>query len=270
MIMMKNLLQRMILYKNFKRNTALLSIGLYLISLFHNCYCSYRECESGLGLLLTGWMGLYMGGPVLAWLANPFLLIAWCTVDRYNYASLVFSLMAVLAAVSFLFFNEVYDPLMEFMNTITNYKPGYWLWLASCVVMLIANVLVFARTKNINTIWLTGIVLIIAAIALIAGLSRRKKIAFLSAGYEVDYTFRGNLDTTDFAYKKCILKSILLNCNSYIHKKDTLTANDIINDYHQFGKPLSKEKLDGKSYPTIDTIIKYKYSVFDTTELKHQ
>jgi hypothetical protein len=236
MIMMKNLLQRMILYKNFKRNTALLSIGLYLISLFHNCYCSYRECESGLGLLLTGWMGLYMGGPVLAWLANPFLLIAWCTVDRYNYASLVFSLMAVLAAVSFLFFNEVYDPL----------------------------------TKNINTIWLTGIVLIIAAIALIAGLSRRKQIAFLSAGYEVDYTFRGNLDTTDFAYKKCILKSILLNCNSYIHKKDTLTANDIINDYHQFGKPLSKEKLDGKSYPTIDTIIKYKYSVFDTTELKHQ
>jgi len=262
---MKNLQRRVNLFSNIKLHVLFVSSVLFLISLSLNCYCTeLGERHFGFSELLTGWTGLYLGGPMLTWLANPCLFIAWRTFKGSNKISLIFSVLASIGSLAFLFFPSIYE-IDEGVNTIVQYQLGYWLWLASSLVMLIANTIVYANSKNINTTWFISSVLMIVIVTLILGMSRTKQITFSAPGYEVAYAFRGNLDTTASGYKISRLKSILLTCNSFIAEKDTITANEIINFYYRFGKSLNSTELNGKQYPTIDTIIKYRNKIFDTT-----
>lgn len=136
------------LHHNLSLQTRLVSIALFSISLTQLCYCTESSCEYSAGTLLMGWAGLYMGGPMLVWLANPLLFISWLTVKHYPYASLAFSVMAALTSLSFLLFTTIYNHNDEWTSSITRYGSGYWLWLASCWSMVTGNVIVFRRAQN--------------------------------------------------------------------------------------------------------------------------
>jgi hypothetical protein len=128
---MKNLLKRVIGHKNFKLYALLLSQGLFLASLTQDWYSGTPT----LWILLFGWAGLYFGWAALAWFANPFIIIAWKTIKRKPVTSLLFSILAVGAAVSYLFFKTVYNPDSESIdtmaNTVASYNVYYWLCLLS-------------------------------------------------------------------------------------------------------------------------------------------
>lgn len=144
---MKNLLLRVILYKKFKHYALLISMIMFFASLTQNCYSSFLvQCHSGIGLLIAGWTGIYLGGPMLTWLANPFLFIAWQTLKQCNFASLIFSLLAFFTSLSFLLFSSIFD-IDEGTSAITHYKAGYWLWLSSCLVMMMANSGIFCKKQ---------------------------------------------------------------------------------------------------------------------------
>ncbi|RYY30328.1 MAG: hypothetical protein EOP46_21490 [Sphingobacteriaceae bacterium] len=104
---------------------------------------------SSLQVLLTGWAGFYLGGPMLTWFANPLLFLSWITIYNWRPASLITSLLATAICISFLFFNEIYNHNIEFTGKITDIKLGYWLWTSSAFVMLIGNVwLAFIKSQS--------------------------------------------------------------------------------------------------------------------------
>ncbi len=116
-----------------------ISIGLYLLSLTRECYCTGDDCADSLLVLLTGWLGVVFGGAGLSWLANPLILVAWIsTKQQYKYAWLI-SVVAVLFCCSFLFFHQVMADEAGHFKTVTQIKSGYWIWLGSALTMMIGN-----------------------------------------------------------------------------------------------------------------------------------
>jgi hypothetical protein len=120
----------------------LLSVGLFAASLLTHAYYAPSHSEHPLGwqLLVDGWFGLIFFG-ISAWLANPFLLFGWlaCHLGRYD-VSAVLSLVALGFMLSFMRIDTI--PVDEAVNyaKITGYGPGYWLWLASAVVLFAASI----------------------------------------------------------------------------------------------------------------------------------
>jgi hypothetical protein len=139
---MKNLLQQMILSKGFKRYAILVSQLLIIATLA-------QDSLNSLWVFVFGWLGLYYSWTALAWLANPFLIIAWRTFKSRPEISMVFSLLAVVTALFFLFFRNHFDLNSEQMYTTTGFSNIYWIWLSACGVMLIANVSSFMVKKPV-------------------------------------------------------------------------------------------------------------------------
>ena len=144
------------------------SFGLFAVSLWFPAFCTERatglggghEPYMGIGafLLLFGCFGVITGGVGVTWLANPLLLFAWvismaawitAMTSRSPRASaalmvlvllsLAFSALAVIFSASFQLFTEIIVNEAGGMNRICHRLPGYWLWLASTIVMLVGN-----------------------------------------------------------------------------------------------------------------------------------
>jgi hypothetical protein len=99
----------------------------------------------GWRLLLRGWQGLGAGYP--EWLANPLLLVSWLgTFGQLRRTSAVCA--AAAAALMLVFpFRTSLAPFQGGPNLhdITP-GPGYWLWLASAVVMA-AGMVVYGGSR---------------------------------------------------------------------------------------------------------------------------
>jgi len=116
------------------------SILLFLASLTQNpCrWASPNESDGQyfgcLAFLLIGWVGVF--GGIVAWLANPALLLAWIfTFSRYRRVeAIVCSVAALGLALSFLAVKEI--PGDNGSAKIISYALGYWLWIASIVMAL--------------------------------------------------------------------------------------------------------------------------------------
>ena len=129
-----------------------LSILLYLASLTQNPYrtawpAPEGQYFGGLALLLIGWVGVF--GGVVAWLANPALLMAWIfTFSRYRRAEAVICALAALGlALSFLSVKEIDVDEAGNHAKIISYALGYWLWVGS-IVMACAGSMVAAFRKG--------------------------------------------------------------------------------------------------------------------------
>ena len=120
----------------------LCSMGLFFASTFNPAFSVEGRGEwMGSYCVLLGWLGMITFPPAgLTWLANPASAAAWITF-RVPMASFVFSIIAVLIGASFLLFIGTGFPIDEAGHTapITEVHLGYWLWLASMVVMLLGN-----------------------------------------------------------------------------------------------------------------------------------
>ncbi len=117
-----------------------LSMLLFAVSLALDGFYVDRGSDSAwspcLGLLLIGWMGMFDG--IFAWLANPFLLVAWVLmlIPRARFVAPIFAIVAILLALSFLLHEQIMVDEAGNYAKITGYGTGYWLWVASMAAAL--------------------------------------------------------------------------------------------------------------------------------------
>lgn len=120
------------------------SIALFLVSLTQKCYITDFTNDKGISsllALLTGWLGVIMcHGPAISWLANPFLIISWVLFLTNSKYALLVSLVTLCFMVSFLFLKKILVNEAGHYGTIIRYESGYWLWLASAVVMITGTI----------------------------------------------------------------------------------------------------------------------------------
>lgn len=117
------------------------SIGLMLLALNQEAYCTAEGCMHSMMAFIFGIFGMFIGGnETLAWFANPLLISAWLFI-KHRKASFLLSLLSTLIAMSFLIFDEVVINEAGQNSIITRYTLGYWLWIGSHTVMILGNVL---------------------------------------------------------------------------------------------------------------------------------
>jgi len=92
--------------------------------------------SSPIAIVTAGWLGLMSGFfSCIAWLANPLFIFGVILFLRNKKIAVFVGLLAILCAGSFLWARTI--PLGEsgMEATITEYKAGYWIWLASIVFL---------------------------------------------------------------------------------------------------------------------------------------
>ncbi len=89
-------------------------------------------------LLLFGWMGIF--GGAVAWFANPLLLASWillvCGLSR---VALWIAGGALLTGLSFLTIDSLLISEAPTFAHITRLGAGYWLWLVSMGLAMVAG-----------------------------------------------------------------------------------------------------------------------------------
>ncbi|WP_292008652.1 hypothetical protein [Chryseobacterium sp.] len=124
----------------------IISIILLIISLFLPAGIAGGKSIDTLMCFLLGWFVLFDGE--ISWLANPMLIISWfCLAINKTKISTITSLLAVLLSLSFLFSKEIILNEAGHKGPIESYGLGYFLWLASCMVILAGSLLIL-KTKN--------------------------------------------------------------------------------------------------------------------------
>lgn len=141
--------------EKIRKTIWIISLSILGISLLCPTYCTNVQCSplgSGLTDLLFGWAGaIFVGNPYYAWFANPFFITAIFTNRKVPVLSLIFSVLAVVIALTFLKGGPVLLNEAGHMGYITKLQIGYWLWLASMVVLVAASVVAImlrARDKR--------------------------------------------------------------------------------------------------------------------------
>ncbi|MBL0049257.1 MAG: hypothetical protein IPP32_14320 [Bacteroidetes bacterium] len=139
--------------KKFKISILLFSILLYTISLTQDGFYHHHEKSEGPGifLLLFGGINAILtgGGASITWFANPILFFSWITINETK-PSFIASIVSTLLSLSFLFFDRVKefnliitgdqndDPLYRY-QTVTGYGLGFYLWVASSLILVLGN-----------------------------------------------------------------------------------------------------------------------------------
>jgi hypothetical protein len=120
------------------RRTALLLSGtFYGISLFCPVFAS-QEGHSG---FLPGFVclvfGAFAGQP--AWFANPLYFAAVIALmKKKNYITIFFSCFALAAAAATVSIKQIPKNEAGDMTAVVGYGPGFYLWVSSMLVVLVA------------------------------------------------------------------------------------------------------------------------------------
>jgi len=128
-----------------KKIVTLFSIGLFIVSLPQDCFCTSSNCVNSFMALISGWMGV-IGGDIagIAWFANIFLLLSWIfTLNNVRYAIWT-SLLSTLFCLTFLLGKKVIINEAGQSGAITAYKAGFVLWVISSIVMSFGNMILIA------------------------------------------------------------------------------------------------------------------------------
>lgn len=122
------------------------SILIFGLSLTQNAYTT--DFAGGtkthsLLALLTGWLGIIgFQAACLSWLANPLLIATWILQWNQSKYAVYTSILVLILMISFLFFKKIWVDEAGHYGNIIRYSIGYWLWLASGVLMVILSCLV--------------------------------------------------------------------------------------------------------------------------------
>lgn len=119
----------------------LLSIALYVPCLALGGIESNGQSDVGFFYLGFGMFGIFASVTNLSWLANPALFVAWIFLFREERKlGLAGASIAPIFAALPLFMTEIVTNEGGVATAIDGYDAGYWLWLASTMMMLIAYV----------------------------------------------------------------------------------------------------------------------------------
>ena len=123
-----------------RRNFGFLILAMWLASLvlpvFTACGPGYDNTP-GYMILLIGWMGLLIIQP--AWFANLLIVAVIIVLLLRNRVPLWLGIATPLVAAPALFFTDMYDDRGAI--PICHYQTGYWLWLATAGMALLATLL---------------------------------------------------------------------------------------------------------------------------------
>ena len=129
--------------REIKFTTIGLSLLVFAISLTQNAlvvnYNNEINAASSLEYFFIGSIA-FMGGGLLeeiVWLANPLSLVAIIFLIKNNEKAVLLSLIASGLAVSFSFWNEILGAESGTMAKIVSFELGYYLWLASILILTI-------------------------------------------------------------------------------------------------------------------------------------
>jgi hypothetical protein len=142
--------------------TLVISMGLYAVSLTQQCYCVTGACGnhwSGISLMAMGAIGGIMSAAGLTWYANPLIWAAWSLIKNKPKRAIFFSLLATLLSASFMLATQISDLQPDVTTYITEYRIGYWLWLASMSTMLVGSIIVSFLSKDMPSLINNRIVL---------------------------------------------------------------------------------------------------------------
>ncbi|MES2375791.1 MAG: hypothetical protein V4553_04400 [Bacteroidota bacterium] len=131
--------------------TLVISMGLYAVSLTQQAYCISGACGnhwSGISLVALGAIGGIMSAAGLTWYANPLIWAAWSLIKKKPKRAIFFSLLATLLSASFLLATRISDVQADVTSYITDYRIGYWLWLASMATTLTGSLIVHLLSRN--------------------------------------------------------------------------------------------------------------------------
>ena len=127
----------------------MISIILFVASLFFTAvYISnYQKEMSALDCFLLGWAE--SDGGFFVWLANPLLFISWITLlIKQVKISTAISLLAACLSLSYLFFGKITVNEAGHQYPIHSYGLGYYLWVASCLTLLIGNIILLKSPEK--------------------------------------------------------------------------------------------------------------------------
>jgi hypothetical protein len=122
------------------------SVALYVSCLPFYSFCVARSCTDwpSWSVLVFGWLGLFLGGSLanVVWFANPILFFAWIAILIGGRTAATYaSGFALLLAAGFPAMKTVVTNEAGILVPITGVKLGYWLWLGSICVGVIASVM---------------------------------------------------------------------------------------------------------------------------------
>jgi hypothetical protein len=129
----------------FGRLTILIaSIALFLACFTQNAFYiegpNSQAWTSASYLFLLGWLGLFSG--TIAWFANPLQIAALVLFTRRRYwIAFALGIAASFCALSFLNVDKVMVSEAPTFAKITGFGLGYWLWVASMIVITVGSVL---------------------------------------------------------------------------------------------------------------------------------
>lgn len=122
----------------FALSVALFAACLFFQTFYYADYPMDSSFGNGWGALVAGWLGLLAGVP--AWLANPLLIAAWVAyVRRMHRLSRILSVAAGGFMLSFTLESQIEVGTSGSLSAITSLGVGYYLWLSSAVVQVIAS-----------------------------------------------------------------------------------------------------------------------------------
>lgn len=132
-----------------RKAITFISIGIFIISLFQECFCASNTCFNSFVALAFGWAEICCGDiAAIAWTANIFLITSWVlTFINSRYATWCSVLSTLLCFVFFLDKKVILDEAGHF-GAITAYKAGFALWVTSSVIMLTGNLVLTAIKTN--------------------------------------------------------------------------------------------------------------------------
>jgi len=140
--------------ERIKSITINISLLLFFISLTQNAVKIYYHGEShdssSISYLLTGSIAFFGGGLLeeIIWLANPLCLCAIIMLQRNDRKAIVLSCIALLLAISFSFWTEILGSESGSLAKILSLELGYFLWVASIVILTIGTFFFFIIEKR--------------------------------------------------------------------------------------------------------------------------
>lgn len=138
--------------REIKFATIGLSLLVFAISLTQNAlvvnYNNEIKTASSLEYLFIGSIA-FMGGGLLEeiiWLASPLCLLAIVFMIKDDKRAVLVSLIASALAISFSFWNEILGAESGTMAKIISFELGYYLWLASILILTIGILIHYKMT----------------------------------------------------------------------------------------------------------------------------